>query len=48
MSDPIAARPPRSAADDEAFKRELVQLIPHLRAFARTFCGDPAAVDDLA
>jgi len=34
--------------DDEAFKRELVQLIPHLRAFARTLCGDPAAADDLA
>ena len=43
-----ATRPPRSAADDEAFKRELVQLIPHLRAFARTLCGDPAAADDLA
>jgi RNA polymerase sigma-70 factor (ECF subfamily) len=33
---------------DEAFKRELVGLIPHLRAFARTLCGDPAAADDLA
>jgi RNA polymerase sigma-70 factor (ECF subfamily) len=43
-----AARPARSSADDEAFKRELVQLIPHLRAFARTLCGDPAAADDLA
>ena len=41
-------RPPRSAADDEAFKRELVKLIPHLRAFARTLCGEPAAADDLA
>src|SRR6201992_2024216 len=39
---------PRSPADDDAFKRELVQLIPHLRAFARTLCGDPAAADDLA
>ena len=38
---------PRAKADDEAFKRELVQLIPHLRAFARTLCGDPAAADDL-
>src|SRR3569833_2729428 len=38
----------RAPADDEAFKRELVQLIPHLRAFARTLCGDPAAADDLA
>jgi RNA polymerase sigma-70 factor (ECF subfamily) len=33
---------------DEAFKRELVGLIPHLRAFARTLTGDPAAADDLA
>jgi len=48
MSEQVATRPPRSAADDEAFKRELVQLIPHLRAFARTLCGDPAAADDLA
>ena len=35
-------------ADDEAFKRELVALIPHLRAFARTLAGDPTAADDLA
>src|SRR5246500_2160906 len=48
--DDIAQSPPaaRQAADDNAFKRELVQLIPHLRAFARTLCGDPAAADDLA
>ncbi len=37
-----------SGTDDVGFKRELVQLIPHLRAFARTLCGDPAAADDLA
>jgi len=36
------------AADEAAFKRELVGLIPHLRAFARTLCGDAAAADDLA
>lgn len=42
------ARPPRTAAEDAAFKRELVQLIPHLRAFARTLCGDATAADDLA
>jgi RNA polymerase sigma-70 factor (ECF subfamily) len=35
--------------DSEAvFKRDLVALIPHLRAFARTLCGDAAAADDLA
>jgi RNA polymerase sigma-70 factor (ECF subfamily) len=33
---------------DKAFKSELVGLIPHLRAFARTLCGDPTAADDLA
>jgi RNA polymerase sigma-70 factor (ECF subfamily) len=48
MSGDPATRPSRSGSDDEGFKRELVQLIPHLRAFARTLCGDPAAADDLA
>jgi RNA polymerase sigma-70 factor, ECF subfamily len=43
-----ATRSGRSAADDEAFKKALVPLIPHLRAFARTLCGDAAAADDLA
>jgi RNA polymerase sigma-70 factor (ECF subfamily) len=33
---------------DKAFRRELVVLIPHLRAIARTLCGDPTAADDLA
>ncbi len=44
---------PRAArADDPTrdalFKTELVVLIPHLRAFARTLTGDPTAADDLA
>ncbi|HWW12302.1 MAG TPA: sigma-70 family RNA polymerase sigma factor, partial [Brevundimonas sp.] len=39
-------KPP--SADDNAFKKELVALIPHLRAFARTLTGDPTAADDLA
>ena len=30
------------------FKKELVTLIPHLRAFARTLTGDQASADDLA
>src|SRR5580693_1273260 len=47
-ANPSGVRPSRSGTDDEGFKRELVQLIPHLRAFARTLCGDPAAADDLA
>ncbi|HRO32775.1 MAG TPA: sigma-70 family RNA polymerase sigma factor [Brevundimonas sp.] len=46
MSARGAAKPPSS--DDERFKRELVVLIPHLRAFARTLTGDPTAADDLA
>ena len=33
---------------DEAFRLELERLIPHLRAFARTLCGDPTGADDLA
>jgi RNA polymerase sigma-70 factor (ECF subfamily) len=40
--------PSGKSGTDEAFKRELVGLIPHLRAFARTLAGDPASADDLA
>ena len=36
------------AERDGAFKRELLPLIPQLRAFARTLAGDPTAADDLA
>ena len=36
------------ASEEKIFKRDLVGLIPHLRAFARTLCGDAAAADDLA
>jgi len=42
----------REQSDDPArdadFKRELVALIPQLRAFARTLTGNPTAADDLA
>ena len=41
-------RPPSDPVRDVAFQRELVTLIPHLRAFARSLAGDPAAADDLA
>jgi RNA polymerase sigma-70 factor (ECF subfamily) len=41
-------REPLDAASEAIFKRDLVALIPHLRAFARTLCGDAAAADDLA
>lgn len=39
---------PTDPAVEAAFKRDLVALIPHLRAFARTLCGDAASADDLA
>jgi len=48
MSTDLETRPSRASSDDEGFKRELVRLIPHLRAFARTLCGDATAADDLA
>ena len=41
-------RAPRALAPEDEFRTELVALIPQLRAFARTLCGDPAAADDLA
>src|SRR5580698_1405365 len=44
--DSTRARP--DSVDYEGFKRELVGLIPHLRAFARTLAGDAASADDLA
>jgi len=30
------------------FERDLIVLIPHMRAFARALCGDSTAADDLA
>ena len=40
-------RPPRSEEDKRDFKRELTEVIPHLRAFARGLCGRPDMADDL-
>lgn len=37
-----------SGANEATFRTELVALIPHLRAFARSLCKDPTAADDLA
>ena len=34
-------------ATTEAIEAELVELVPHLRAFARTFHRDPSRADDL-
>ena len=39
---------PPNISRDNAFKKELVALIPHLRAFARSLCGNATAADDLA
>ncbi len=39
---------PTERLDDASFKRELTELIPHLRAFARSLCGDATLADDLA
>lgn len=38
----------RTDEDDNAFKSDLVKLIPHMRAFARSLCGDATVADDLA
>ncbi|MEP2735682.1 MAG: sigma-70 family RNA polymerase sigma factor [Erythrobacter sp.] len=37
----------RTAAEEADFKRELTDVIPHLRAFARGLCGRPDMADDL-
>lgn len=36
------------AADDAQFKSDLLELIPFLRAFARSLCGNQETADDLA
>ncbi len=38
----------RIAIDDREFKDQMVALIPSLRAFARSLCGNPHMADDLA
>lgn len=37
-----------SAASESSFREQLVGVIPHLRAFARSLCKDPTQADDLA
>jgi RNA polymerase sigma-70 factor (ECF subfamily) len=34
--------------DEAAFKADLTQLIPHMRAFARTLCRDATLAEDIA
>lgn len=40
-------KPKRTPAEKAAFKRELTEVVPHLRAFARGLCGRPDMADDL-
>ena len=42
------AEPARIAAGDEDFRKDLLGLIPFLRAFSRSLCGDRELADDLA
>jgi RNA polymerase sigma-70 factor, ECF subfamily len=44
----VAKRPPVKPESDTAFKNGLLELIPFLRAFARSLCGNPEMADDLA
>lgn len=37
----------RTPQDKADFKRELTEVVPHLRAFARGLCGRPDMADDL-
>ena len=37
----------RTPAEQAEFKRELTDVVPHLRAFARGLCGRPDMADDL-
>lgn len=39
--------PKRTAAEKADFKKELTDVVPHLRAFARGLCGRPDMADDL-
>ena len=43
-----AASPRQKAEDDARFKADLLDLIPFLRAFARSLCGNQETADDLA
>ena len=38
----------KQSSDDAAFQASLIQLMPQMRAFARSLTGDATAADDLA
>src|ERR1051326_6390069 len=50
MPHPVPNSRPAHMSDDgdSDFKTELLSLIPFLRAFARSLCGNPENADDLA
>lgn len=50
MSDPLVESAPKAKAQDasEEFRKQMVALIPSLRAFARGLCGNRELADDLA
>jgi RNA polymerase sigma-70 factor (ECF subfamily) len=39
---------PWAPLDEDLFKKELTELIPHLRAFSRSLCGNATLADDVA
>lgn len=39
---------PWDPLDENLFRQELTELIPHLRAFARSLCGNATLADDVA
>ncbi len=45
--EPNKTPPKRSSSEKADFKRELTDVVPHLRAFARGLCGRPDMADDL-
>eukprot|EP00456_Euglypha_rotunda_P047796 TRINITY_DN3823_c0_g1_i4.p2 TRINITY_DN3823_c0_g1~~TRINITY_DN3823_c0_g1_i4.p2 ORF type:complete len:231 (+),score=47.88 TRINITY_DN3823_c0_g1_i4:855-1547(+) len=47
MSDTIASQAEPARLSDAAFKSELTRVIPQLRAFARSLCGNHDLADDL-
>lgn len=47
MAEKKQAQPTRTPSQKADFKRELTEVVPHLRAFARGLCGRPDMADDL-